>query len=45
MAYPKIEICSPDGRAMYITIDNHVYYIDNTTDEHIIQHWEESKDD
>ena len=41
-AYPKIEICSPDGRAMYVTIDGYVFYIDNTTNEQIMDCWKES---
>ena len=41
MTYPKIEICSPDGRAMYITIDGNVFYIDNTTNEQIMECWKD----
>ena len=41
-AYPKIEICSPDGRAMYVTIDGYVFYIDNTTNEQIMDCWKET---
>ena len=41
-AYPKIEICSPDGRAMYVTIDGYVFYIDNTTNEQIMDCWKAS---
>jgi len=43
--YPKIEICSPDGKAMYITIDGYVFYIDNTTDEQIIECWKDDGTD
>ena len=43
MAYPKIEICSPDGRAMYVTIDGYVFYIDNSTNEQIMDCWKESR--
>mgnify|MGYP001072474045 CR=1 FL=1 len=39
--YPKIEICSPDSKAMYITIDGYVFYIDNTTNEQIMECWED----
>ena len=42
-AYPKIEICSPDGRAMYVTIDGYVFYIDNSTNEQIMDCWKESR--
>jgi len=33
----KIEIKTP--QVVYITIDNHTYYIDNSTDEQIISKW------
>jgi len=45
MTYPKIEICSPDGRAMYITIDGNVFYIDNTTNEQIMECWKDDGTD
>ena len=34
-----IEICSPDGKAMRIKIDGYVFYIDNTTNEQIMECW------
>ena len=37
--YPKIEICSP--QAMYITIDGYTFYIDNSTNEQIMEVWKE----
>ena len=37
--YQTIEICSPDGKAMYITIDGWMFYIDNTTNEQIMECW------
>jgi hypothetical protein len=33
----KIEIKTP--QVVYITIDNHTYYIDNSTNEQIIEKW------
>ena len=42
---PKIEICSPDGKAMYITMDGYVFYIDNTTNEQIMECWEDDGTD
>jgi len=45
MKYPKIEICSPDGRAMYITLDDYVFYVDNTTNEQIIECWKDDGTD
>lgn len=39
--YPKIEICSE--KAMYITIDDHVYYIDNSTNEQIMECWKKDE--
>ena len=44
MKYPKIEICGADGKAMYITIDDYVFYIDNTTNEHIMDCWNKNED-
>ena len=37
----KIEIASPE--AVYITIDNHTYYIDNSTDEQLMSKWRNNK--
>lgn len=34
----KIEIKSP--QSVYIIIDNHTYYIDNSTNEQIMEKWE-----
>lgn len=28
-----------DPQCMYITINDHVYYLDNTTGEHVMDHW------
>ena len=38
---PTIEICSTDGKAMRIKIDGYVFYIDNTTNEQIMECWED----
>ena len=43
--YPTIEICSPDGKAMYITIDGWMFYIDNTTNEQIMECWKDDGTD
>ena len=43
--YPTIEICSPDGKAMYITIDGWIFYIDNTTNEQIMECWKDDGTD
>ena len=43
--YPTIEICSPDGRAMYVTLDGYVFYIDNTTNEQIMECWKDDGSD
>ena len=40
---PTIEICSHDGKAMYIRIDDYTFYIDNTTDEQIMECWKKVK--
>ena len=45
MSYPKIEICSPDGKAMFITINDTVFYIDDTTDEQIMECWNKCEHD
>ena len=45
MNYPTIEICSPDGKAMYITIDGYIFYIDNTTNEQIMECWKDDGTD
>ena len=41
MSYPKIEICSPDGKAMYVTLDGYIFYIDNTSNEQIMECWKD----
>jgi len=41
MKNPTIEICSPDGKAMRIKIDGFTFYIDNTTNEQIMECWED----
>jgi len=45
LKYPTIEICSPDGKAMYITIDGYIFYIDNTTNEQIMECWKDDGTD
>ena len=44
--HPKIEIVDgTNGRAMYITIDGYMFYIDNTTDEQIMECWKDDGTD
>ena len=45
MTYPKIEICADNGKAMYITIDGYTFYIDNTTNEQIMECWKDDGTD
>ena len=45
MKYIRIKVCSPDGRAMYIKIDGYTFYIDNTTDEQIMECWKDDGTD
>ena len=40
MTYPKIEIVS--SKSVYITIDGYLFYIDNSTNEQIMDCWKES---
>ena len=45
-SHPTIEIVDgTNGRAMYITIDGYMFYIDNTTDEQIIECWKDDGTD
>ena len=37
----KIEKCS--DKSVYVTIDDWVFYIDNSTDEPIVDKWKENK--
>ena len=37
----KIEKCS--DKSVYVTIDDWVFYIDNSTDEQIIEKWKENE--
>ena len=39
----KIDIRS--DKCLYIEIDDHIYYIDNSTDEQITDKWEKGKED
>jgi len=44
--HPTIEIVDgTNGRAMYITIDGYMFYIDNTTDEQIMECWRDDGTD
>ena len=46
MKHPIIEIVDgTNGRAMYITIDGYVFYIDNTTNEQIMECWKDDGTD
>ena len=46
MTHPTIEIIDgTNGKAMYITIDGYVFYIDNTTNEQIMECWEDDGTD
>jgi len=41
---PTIEIIDgTNGRAMYIEIDGYTFYIDNTTDEQIMECWKDKR--
>ncbi len=41
----KIEFCGENGDAMYITIGDTVFYVDNSTDEQIMECWNNNEED